>query len=131
MNNLLLPVLESCAIIIGTVTASIVAISLINRKKNCNNLQQVSTTTQPPNFSIDLYKEIDDEIGRASMHGKQFVSLHEAYAVIFEELDEIWDITRLKRKHRAEKDLHDEFIQLAAMSIKALNSMENFIGGDV
>lgn len=79
----------------------------------------------------ELIIEIDAEILRANWHGVTFTSLHEAYAVILEELDEIWDITRQKRRDRNAADLKKELVQLAAMTIKALGSMPNFIGGNV
>jgi hypothetical protein len=80
-------------------------------------------------MSISL--EIEKEVERASKHGVQFASLHEAYAVILEELDEVWDITRLKRKDRNAAELREEFIQIAAMAVKAIGSMDNFVGGKV
>lgn len=72
-----------------------------------------------------------EELQKAERHGKEFASLHEGYAVILEELDEIWDVTRQKRRDRSEEDLRKEFIQLAAMCFKALGSVHNFIGGKV
>lgn len=80
---------------------------------------------------MTLIEEIEAEVARAERHGATFASLHEAYAVTLEELDEIWDIARQKRKDRSSVALHREFIQLAAMALKALRSMDNFIGGSV
>lgn len=74
---------------------------------------------------------IDAEVERAKRHGEKFASLHEAYAVILEELDEVWDITRQKRRERVVLDLRMELIQIAAMAVKALDSMDNFTGGNV
>lgn len=71
---------------------------------------------------------IIDEMANASKHGTEFASLHEAYAVILEELDEVWDITRMKRQDRDEAALRREFIQIAAMAFKSLASMRNFVG---
>ncbi len=76
-------------------------------------------------------RAVSDEVERSKMHEEQFASLHEAWAVIFEELDEIWDITRLKRRDRDREKLRTELIQLAAMAIKAIHSMDNFVGGKV
>lgn len=77
-----------------------------------------------------LLHEIHFEVERSRMHCDKFASLHEAYAVIAEELDEVWDLTRMKRRARDPQELRKEFIQLAAMAVKALGSMDNFIGGD-
>ena len=63
--------------------------------------------------------------------GRRFASLHEAWAVLFEEVDEVWDITKQKRKDRDAEDLRREFIQCAAMAIKAIHSMDAFVGGKV
>jgi hypothetical protein len=71
------------------------------------------------------------EVERAKRHKEIFSSLHEAYAVILEELDEVWDITRQKRRDREALELRKEFIQIAAMAVKGLASMENFTGGYV
>ena len=71
------------------------------------------------------------EFRRAAMHGEKFASAHEAYAVILEELDEFWEIVRQKRKNRSVLEIEKELIQLGAMALKALNSIENFTGGKV
>ena len=78
-----------------------------------------------------VFREIGEEVERAQMHGVQFASLHEAYAIILEELDEVWDITREKRRDRSAEELRKEFIQIAAMAVKAIGSMDNFVGGNV
>jgi len=93
-------------------------------KQKFDELAYGSSTT-------DIYATIDAEVERARRHGDTFASLHEAYAVILEEVDEVWDITRQKRRERSELELRKEFIQIAAMAVKALASMSNFIGGKV
>jgi len=71
---------------------------------------------------------IEAETKRAvALHG-EFSSLHEAYAVMLEELDEIWEIVREKRENRSSVELETEFIQLAAMCYKALHSLNKFVG---
>jgi hypothetical protein len=76
-------------------------------------------------------REIEMEIVRAEAHGEQFASMHEAYGVMFEELDEFWDLTRLKKRDRNPDDIRKELIQLGAMTMKAIGSIENFVGGKV
>ena len=89
--------------------------------------KEESFTVTSPSF----YELIAAEVERAKMHGEKFASLHEAWSVMFEELDEIWDITRMKRRDRDPAEIHKELIQLAAMAVKAMQSMDNFIGGKV
>jgi len=84
-----------------------------------------------PETDAEIVAAILAELERAKRHGEAFASLHEAYAVMLEELDEVWDITRMKRSRRSEPELRKELIQIAAMAIKALKSMSNFTGGTV
>lgn len=78
-----------------------------------------------------FYTDIEAEVLRSAKHGTEFSNLHEAYAVILEEVDELWDITRLKKRDRNREDIESELIQIAAMAVKALNSLDNFVGGAV
>lgn len=80
---------------------------------------------------IEIYDQIETELDRSYRHGLKFASLHEAYAVILEELEEVWEITRQKRKDRDPEKLRKELIQVATMAVKAIRSMDNFTGGDV
>ena len=74
-----------------------------------------------------VYDEIRAEEERATkLHGQMFNSLHEAYAVIVEELDEVWDIVRQQPRKRSIVALRREFIQIAAMAVRAINSLEKF-----
>jgi NTP pyrophosphatase (non-canonical NTP hydrolase) len=84
-----------------------------------------------PNITAEVAEDIDDEINRANRHGSAFSSLHEAYAIILEELDEVWDITKQKKKKRNALELRQELIQVAAMAIKAIHSLPNFVGGEL
>jgi len=84
-----------------------------------------------PNIGNELAEEIDDEISRAKRHGEKFASLHEAYGVILEEVDEVWDITKQKKRDRDAVHLRSELIQIAAMAIKAIQSMDSLVGGTV
>lgn len=47
-------------------------------------------------------------------------SLHESYAVILEELDELWDHVRLKQSERNPALIRKELIQIAAMAIRTI-----------
>jgi hypothetical protein len=53
------------------------------------------------------------------LHGP-FHSAHEGYAVIKEELDELWDEIKLKRSERNPVNLREEAVQVAAMAIRFL-----------
>lgn len=91
----------------------------------------IETASRPLVPYSDVCADVLAELHRAERHGASFASLHEAYAVILEELDEVWDITKQKRKNRSESELLKELVQVAAMAIKAIESMGNFVGGTV
>lgn len=69
-------------------------------------------------FLTDMIVELD----RAADHGN-FESLHEAYAVILEELDELWDQVRMKRHERDMQNVREELVQIATMAWKAARSL--------
>lgn len=83
-----------------------------------------------PYIGNSLAEDIDSELASAKKHG-EFPSLHEAYSVILEELDEVWGITKLKKCKRNREELRKELIQVAAMAIKAIQSIDNFVGGTI
>lgn len=60
---------------------------------------------------------IENEILRAkSIHKTDFHSVHEGYAVIKEEVDELWDECKVKIPDRTK--LRTEAIQIAAMCLR-------------
>ncbi len=70
---------------------------------------------------------VEQELAHARLkHGAEpFHSLHEAYAVLLEEVDEVWDLVRTSPPER-ERDqgvynrqaLYDELVQVAAMALR-------------
>jgi len=60
-----------------------------------------------------------EEVDSASAKHAPMNSLHEAYAVILEEMDELWDECKRKRKLRDHGNIHVELKQIAAMAIRA------------
>lgn len=80
---------------------------------------------------VAILTEISAEVERTKVHCEHFRSLHEAYAVILEEVQEVWTITMKKRRDRSQEALRKELIQVAAMAVKAIESMPNLIGGAI
>lgn len=65
--------------------------------------------------------------------GENFATLHEAYAVIKEEVDEFWDLVKqnpnkMTASERAKwiKSLRKELTQVAAMTIKAIGKVDAY-----
>ncbi len=76
---------------------------------------------------VKILSDILDEIDRAKVHGDKYASLHEAYAVLAEEVDEVWDIVKQKKSKRSAADLRAELNQVAAVAIKMIGSMDQFV----
>jgi hypothetical protein len=71
--------------------------------------------------------EVAVEVTRARRLHKGMVSLHEAKAVIEEELDEFWELVKVNPKkldpehqERRMKELRQELIQTAAMCVRSI-----------
>jgi len=58
------------------------------------------------------------EARRAAELFKPFNSAHEGYAVLLEEVDELWEEVRKNLKTRSKKRMREEAIQVAAMGIR-------------
>lgn len=69
-----------------------------------------------------MWGSIRKEMERAGeKHGSRFTSAHEAYGVMREELEEVWDAIRAKDIPHAKV----EAVQLAGVCIKFLRSMKS------
>ena len=67
--------------------------------------------------AAQFFELVQFEAQRAEeIHGPA-ASMHEAYAILLEELDELWD--EVKKKHHDYPAMTEELIQLAAMCWKA------------
>ncbi len=66
----------------------------------------------------DVMTAVENELRRAvNLHGGM-KSCHEGYAVILEEVDELWEHVRLKDKLRKKSEMRLEAIQIAAMAAR-------------
>lgn len=73
---------------------------------------------------IELMLEIERELDRARAKHIKFPSTHHGYAVLAEEVDELWDHVRLKDP--IEVEMRRECVQIAAMAIRFI---EDVCGG--
>lgn len=72
---------------------------------------------------MNVYNEIKMEIKSARNKYSSFHSAHEGYAVIKEELDELWDLVRTSKTVMATDKMRKECIQIAAMSIRFVEDL--------
>jgi hypothetical protein len=84
----------------------------------------MSYPTMLPTIGNELADELDDALHKAIAKHKRFNSPHEGYAVILEELDELWDEVRAWQpadSNRAE--MRKEAIHVAAMAIRFIKDI--------
>jgi hypothetical protein len=68
-------------------------------------------------------KDMIEEWFRAEALYPNFHSMHEAYAVMLEELDEFWEQVRLKPCARDPGAIYTELAQIAAMALRTVTSL--------
>jgi NTP pyrophosphatase (non-canonical NTP hydrolase) len=66
----------------------------------------------------EILVKVSEELERAKDLYPPFNSAHEGYAVLLEEVDELWDEVRVKQGLRDSNKLRQEAIQIAAMAIR-------------
>lgn len=67
--------------------------------------------------------DVAQEFVHAQQQHKPLNSLHEAYAVILEELDEFWDEVRKKAEDRDPELVYWELVQVAAMAWRTADNV--------
>lgn len=69
----------------------------------------------------DILSEVTMELDRALAKHGDFKSAHEGYAVLLEEVDELWQ----EVKHGTKKNARIEAVQVAAMAVKLVDFIDN------
>lgn len=70
-----------------------------------------------------LLEDVRQELATAIERHGPMASCHEGYAVILEELDELWEEVRKKSSQRDQAAMRLECIQIAAMALKFAASL--------
>jgi chromosome segregation ATPase len=65
-----------------------------------------------------VLKEVEKEISRATVKFPPYNSAHEGYAVIKEELDELWEHVRTRDENRNVEEMAQEAIQVATTAVR-------------
>lgn len=72
----------------------------------------------PRGFISDILQEVMDEVHTARIKFPSFHTAHEGYAILKEEVDELWDEIKSKQGIRSPEKLRKEAIQVAAMAVR-------------
>lgn len=65
-----------------------------------------------------VYDDVCKEVQSATGNWPAFNSAHEGYAVLKEEVDELWDHVKTNQKRRDLPAMYKEAIQVAAMAMR-------------
>jgi hypothetical protein len=75
----------------------------------------VKSLTLPSALSL-----VQAEVEQAISKYPPFNSAHEGWAILREELDELWDEVKKSPKTRSVEKMHEEVVQVAAMAVRFL-----------
>jgi len=75
------------------------------------------------NRDVVIFADIADELDRARNFHPDYHSAHEGYAVILEELDELWD--EVKKKAASKGRMREEALQVAVTAIRFIQDVCN------
>lgn len=68
-------------------------------------------------------KLIQEEYENACKHYPPFNSAHEGYAILKEEVDELWTLVKVKQKNHDLASMRDEAVQIAAMALRFITDV--------
>jgi hypothetical protein len=86
-------------------------------------MNDAAFTTMRLEETREALVEVEHEVARAVAKFPPMHSAHEAYAVILEELDELWDEVKKKQRDRDRSLLRKEAMQVAAMAIRFMTDV--------
>lgn len=66
----------------------------------------------------DAFQEVRHELEEATRQYSSFRTAHEGYAILLEEVDELWDEIKKKPTERDSRKLRAEAKQVAAMALR-------------
>lgn len=73
--------------------------------------------------------EVLEEVRNARVNWPRFNSAHEGFAILKEEVDELWDIVKVNQKKRDLVKMRAEAKQVAAMAIRFMGDCTDEING--
>lgn len=71
----------------------------------------------------DFLFDVAQELENARSKFPDIASLHEGYAIILEETDELWEQIRLKANKRDHDAMRKELVQIAAMAMRTAEDL--------
>ena len=84
--------------------------------------QPAAVDSERPALSSVL-AEVEAEVASAEAKWPPMNSAHEAYAVLLEEVDELWDHVKVNQKRRVMPAMRREAVQVAAMAIRFIRDV--------
>ena len=77
--------------------------------------------TDNDRVNLSAYMAIEEVHRARKIHPERFNSLHEGYAILLEEVNELWDEIRKKEPDQAH--LRHEAVQVAAMALRFISEL--------
>lgn len=90
----------------------------MGKKKAKKKFAALATAPTANQRVLEFLADTREEYASSLEKHGGFNSAHEGWAVLFEEVDELWDEVRKKRKDRSGGNMYLECKQIAAMALK-------------
>lgn len=87
------------------------------------------TQHDPLSYTPEVFNAINTELKNARANWPGFNSAHEGFAILKEEVDELWDHVKTNQKRRDLVKMKAEAIQVAAMAIRFAEEVTDEING--
>lgn len=71
----------------------------------------------------DIQNQMLVEVQLSKLLHKPFNSSHEGYAVLLEELDEVWEEIKKSKNYTLSNEAKQELIQVAAVAMRMINEL--------
>lgn len=71
----------------------------------------------------EILEMIETELARADRIYEPFISVHEGYAILLEEIDELWDEIKKSKGRLASEKMVEESIQVAVVAVKFIRDL--------
>jgi spermidine synthase len=72
-----------------------------------------------------VFEDVMLEVEHSTAHWPPYNSAHEAFAVLHEEVDELWDEVKVNQQRRSMKKMYREACQVAAVAIRFAAEIAN------
>lgn len=89
-----------------------------------SNNTVITQVEQDDKMKEQIFCDVAEEIRKAEFKFRAYSSSHEGYAIIHEELDELWDEVKTKSEYRSTDKMYREAMQVACTAMRFMDMIK-------